>query len=154
MLPIQKISLKFRLEGDLIEEWKQKTGGQVLLNKTDLESWIPEDESEYALGLFSKSHLKFVDERDNKTTPDLELMIRKALKKLKKNENGFFLMVEGGKIDKAHHESWAHRAFEETLELGYYFKMCFLYKQSFLFTFFIISCLFTFSRKSCSSCTK
>ena len=118
MLPLQKISLKFRLEGDLIEEWKQNTGGQVFLNKADLESWNPEDESEYALGLFSKSHLKYVDERNNKTTPDLELMITKALKKLKKNENGFFLMVEGGKIDKAHHESWAHRAFEETLELG------------------------------------
>ena len=68
------------------------------MNKIDLESWNPEDESEYALGLFSKSHLKYVDERNNKTTPDLELMITKALKKLKKNENGFFLMVEGGKL--------------------------------------------------------
>ena len=112
-------NIPLRLEGDLIEEWRQNTGGQVLLNKTDLVSWNPEaDESEYALGLFSKSHLKFVDERNKTTTPDLELMTRKALKKLKKNENGFFLMVEGGKIDKAHHESWAHRAFEETLELG------------------------------------
>ena len=107
------------------------------MNKVDLESWNPEDESEYALGLFSKSHLKYVDERNNKTTPDLELMITKALKKLKKNENGFFLMVEGGKIDKAHHESWAHRAFEETLELGKVLRKClclhFLYQ---LFVYF------------------
>ena len=139
-------NIPLRLEGDLIEEWKQNTGGQVFLNKADLESWNPEDESEYALGLFSKSHLKYVDERNNKTTPDLELMITKALKKLKKNENGFFLMVEGGKIDKAHHESWAHRAFEETLELG---------KVLCVFVFiFCISCLFTFPRKSCSSCSK
>ena len=105
------------------------------MNKVDLESWNPEDESEYALGLFSKSHLKYVDERNNKTTPDLELMITKALKKLKKNENGFFLMVEGGKIDKAHHESWAHRAFEETLELGNVLYKCLCFH--FLYQLFI-----------------
>ena len=142
-LKSQLQNIPLRLEGDLIEEWKQNTGGQVFLNKIDLESWNPEDESEYALGLFSKSHLKYVDERNNKTTPDLELMITKALKKLKKNENGFFLMVEGGKIDKAHHESWAHRAFEETLELGLDLRKClclhFLYQ---LFIYFFQKKLF------------
>ena len=45
-------------------------------------------------------------------------MTQIAIQTLSKNDKGFFLMVEGGKIDKAHHESWAHRAFEETLELG------------------------------------
>jgi alkaline phosphatase len=31
-------------------------------------------------------------------------MTEVAIKMLKKNENGFFLMVEGGKIDHAHHK--------------------------------------------------
>ena len=30
-------------------------------------------------------------------------MTEVAIKMLKKNENGFFLMVEGGRIDHAHH---------------------------------------------------
>lgn len=35
---------------------------------------------------------------------------------LSKNPNGFVLMVEGGRIDHAHHENYAQLALEETLE--------------------------------------
>ena len=49
--------------------------------------------------------------------PPLDLMVKKAIKRLQKNEKGFFLMVEGGRIDQAHHKNWAKKAFEETLEL-------------------------------------
>ena len=35
---------------------------------------------------------------------------------LSKNENDFVLMVEGGRIDHAHHETRARHALEETLE--------------------------------------
>ena len=45
------------------------------------------------------------------------MMVDKAIGLLKKNENGFFLMVEGGRIDKGHHENKAKHALEETLEL-------------------------------------
>ena len=45
------------------------------------------------------------------------MMVGKAVKLLKKNPNGFFLMVEGGRIDKGHHENRAKHALEETLEL-------------------------------------
>ena len=38
--------------------------------------------------------------------PSLAEMTEVAIKMLQKNENGFFLMVEGGKIDVAHHASW------------------------------------------------
>ena len=31
--------------------------------------------------------------------------------------NGFVLVVEGGRIDHAHHENWANRAMEETVAL-------------------------------------
>jgi alkaline phosphatase len=30
-------------------------------------------------------------------------MVEVAIKMLQKGDNGFFLMVEGGKIDKSHH---------------------------------------------------
>ena len=35
--------------------------------------------------------------------PSLADMTEAAIKMLQKNDKGFFLMVEGGKIDKAHH---------------------------------------------------
>ena len=42
--------------------------------------------------------------------------VRAAINRLQKNPNGFFLMVEGGLIDVAHHKNNAKRALEETLE--------------------------------------
>ena len=55
--------------------------------------------------------------RDATKQPSLDMMVKEAIHRLKKNPNGFFLMVEGGMIDKAHHKNWAKKAFEETLEL-------------------------------------
>ena len=89
-------------------------------NKTELESW---NESGFALGLFSMSHMDYVLDRDSESCtkpcdqPPLDLMVKKAINRLKKNENGFFLMVESGMIDQAHHKNWAKKAFEETLAL-------------------------------------
>ena len=70
-----------------------------------------------ALGLFALEHLDYVLKRDNSAQPSLDMMVEKAIRLLKKNENGFFLMVEGGRIDKGHHENKAKHALEETLEL-------------------------------------
>ena len=38
--------------------------------------------------------------------PSLSEMTEVAIKMLKKGKDGFFLMVEGGKIDVAHHDGW------------------------------------------------
>lgn len=45
-------------------------------------------------------------------------MTQKAIQILKKNSKGFFLFVEGGKIDMAHHEDKARIALDETLEFA------------------------------------
>jgi len=102
----------------LIKKWKQKRGNanfEYLENKTDLEN-LNED-TDFALGLFALEHLDYVLHRNNSVQPSLDMMVKKAIKLLKKNENGFFLMVEGGRIDKGHHENKAKHALEETLEL-------------------------------------
>lgn len=50
------------------------------------------------------------------TEPTLEEMTEAAIKKLSKENNGFFLFVEGGKIDLAHHYNLAQMALDETIE--------------------------------------
>ena len=45
-----------------------------------------------------------------------EFGIRALQAKTSEEENGFFLMLESGRIDQAHHENFAKRALEETLE--------------------------------------
>ena len=69
------------------------------------------------LGLFADTHLMFDNERRNPTgcepcqdwldQPSLIEMTEKAIQMLSKNEeNGFFLLVEGGRIDHAHHDTY------------------------------------------------
>jgi len=54
--------------------------------------------------LFDKSHLDYHLEKNAKH-PTLAEMTRKAIQVLQKSDTGFFLFVEGGKIDIAHHDN-------------------------------------------------
>ncbi|GFQ80587.1 alkaline phosphatase, tissue-nonspecific isozyme, partial [Trichonephila clavata] len=49
--------------------------------------------------------------------PSLAEMTKKAIEILRKNPRGYFLMVEGGRIDHSHHFNNAHRALTDTLAL-------------------------------------
>jgi alkaline phosphatase len=49
--------------------------------------------------------------------PTLELMTRQALNVLGKNNNGFFLMIEAGSIDRELHRMDPNRAVDELIEL-------------------------------------
>ena len=48
--------------------------------------------------------------------PTLEDMTRAAITMLQKETNGYVLLVEGGRIDHAHHGGTAKISFEETLQ--------------------------------------
>lgn len=50
--------------------------------------------------------------------PTLAEMTRKAIEVLSKEKNGYFLFVEGGLIDAAHHQVQATIALDETVELS------------------------------------
>ncbi|XP_075217521.1 membrane-bound alkaline phosphatase-like isoform X2 [Lycorma delicatula] len=76
------------------------------------------DDSDYLLGLFEPGHMKYHMEADENTEPTLEEMTETAIKKLQKEDKGFFLFVEGGKIDLAHHFNFAEMAFDETIEFA------------------------------------
>jgi alkaline phosphatase len=50
-------------------------------------------------------HLRYEIDRDNDLEPSLSELTQKAIDLLSKNKNGYFLLVEGGRIDHGHHES-------------------------------------------------
>lgn len=53
--------------------------------------------------LFEPGEMPYDLDRDTAAQPSLEEMTRKAIEKLSKNKNGFFLMVEGSLVDHAAH---------------------------------------------------
>jgi len=56
--------------------------------------------------------------KDTAGEPSLTQMMEKSVRILQRSPNGFFLMVEGGRIDHAHHGGNAKRALLETIELS------------------------------------
>ncbi len=73
------------------------------------------------LGLFARSHMPFiVDRGDEPTLPD---MARKAIEILSKDPQGFFLMMEGGRIDHACHMNDAPAMVRELVEFDQVVKM-------------------------------
>lgn len=61
------------------------------------------DNSGKMWALFGERDMAYDIDRDPAQQPSIEEMTKKALDKLSKNENGFFLMVEGSKVDWAAH---------------------------------------------------
>lgn len=69
------------------------------------------------LGLFSSGAMAYELERgeDRWGEPSLEQMTRLAIAMLQRNPEGYFLMVEGGRIDHGGHENKALHVVHETL---------------------------------------
>ncbi|XP_053604607.1 alkaline phosphatase-like isoform X1 [Plodia interpunctella] len=125
-----------RLDGrNLAEDWarekkRRRLRAQYIYSKEHLAKLDPRA-VDYVLGLFEYSHMEFNAERgavtdaEDGTTgaavkaddPSLADMTRAALSILTKNDKGFFLLLEGGRIDHAHHYNNPYRALDETLEL-------------------------------------
>ncbi len=68
-----------------------------------------------AIGLFASSELSYDAIRDPARQPSLTEMTTAAIDILARRPNGFFLMVEGGLIDRALHATLAKRALQETV---------------------------------------
>ncbi|XP_063825793.1 alkaline phosphatase-like [Ostrinia nubilalis] len=106
---------------DLIREWllKKRSFGvsaKYVYNRVDL---LTLDPTKYTnvLGLFSPDHMPYHLEAGH-DDPSLSEMTEKAIQILSQNSNGFFLFVEGGRIDTAHHETKARKALDETAEFA------------------------------------
>ncbi|BES92024.1 alkaline phosphatase [Nesidiocoris tenuis] len=109
---------------DLIREWKshkeQLSASHAVVHDAGSLKNVDTEKTEYLLGLFGNGHMSFNYLRDktDKGQPSLAQMATTAVKILKNNPNGFFLMVEGGLIDYAHHRGRAKVALDEGIELN------------------------------------
>lgn len=69
------------------------------------------------VGVFAASSFPYIQERESSpTVPSLATLTTTALNILSKNQNGFFLMVEGGQIDYAAHDNDVGTMLKETLD--------------------------------------
>lgn len=99
--------------------WGQ-SGGSVTVPEANDFSKVTAANTDYLLGLFDPSHAQFESDRarDPAKEPSLTEMTTKAIEILQKEKKGFFLHVESGRIDHAHHAGNARRALEDTIEFA------------------------------------
>ncbi len=110
---------------NLTEEWVSSrnqlaNNSKFVFDKVGFDQATPENTS-YLLGLFERSHMQFEADRIAVTSPkepSLTEMTEKSIKMLDKNKSGYFLHVEAGRIDHAHHAGNAQRALLEAIELS------------------------------------
>ena len=94
---------------DLVAEMKAK-GYAYAATRSDFDK-LPATGK--VLGLFTSSHMSFDLDRDGTKEPSLAEMTARSIDQLKGNARGFFLMVEGGRIDHALHETTARKALQD-----------------------------------------
>lgn len=101
---------------DLLSEWVNdgKKNKKLVKTRAQLMS-VDSSRTDYLMGLFAGSDMKYYLEGDA-TQPTLWDMTKKALEVLSKNKNGFFLFVEGGRIDHGHHSNQARAALTEAIQ--------------------------------------
>ena len=95
---------------DLVAEMQAK-GYSYVTDKTALAA-VPTTATKL-LGLFNKSHRNFDLDRAATAEPSLAEMTTKAMDVLGANKKGYFLMVEGGRIDQALHPTLARKAMQD-----------------------------------------
>ncbi len=105
---------------NLTEEWVTRYDNAAFVWNQEQFNNIDANEVDHLLGLFDRSHMEYEFDRpeDIGGEPSLSEMTDKALQVLKKNNEGFFLMVESGRIDHGHHAGNAYRALTDTIEFS------------------------------------
>lgn len=109
-----------RKDRDLIADWKAKyNDGAYVWNKAEFDA-VDVSKTGHLFGLFERSHMQYETDRakDKGGEPSLAEMTTKAIDMLSKNDQGYVLMVEAGRIDHAHHAGNAYRALQDTVALS------------------------------------
>lgn len=95
---------------DLMSE-ARRAGCQVIVSRAELRSVSRPP----VLGLFAPDHMNYEVDRDTLIEPSLAEMTRKALAILSRNPRGFFVMIEGSRVDHAAHQNDAATHVREVL---------------------------------------
>ncbi|MDT8371735.1 MAG: alkaline phosphatase, partial [Gammaproteobacteria bacterium] len=96
-----------KIEGDrtdgrnLIKEWQQRYPSGLYVEDIEGFNAINPAQTTQLFALFNESHMRYDADRKNDSAgePSLTEMTKKALEILSHNPNGYFLMVESGRID-------------------------------------------------------
>ncbi len=104
-----------------------KTAGYTYVTNKDQMLAAPTAAGAKLLGLFDQAtddvHMSYELDRNPALEPSIAEMTSKAIDVLSKNTNGYFLMVEGGRIDHALHGTNAARALADTVAFDNAVKM-------------------------------
>ncbi|XP_016384036.1 intestinal-type alkaline phosphatase-like [Sinocyclocheilus rhinocerous] len=102
---------------NLIDVWLSARKGrnaQYVWNKEQLNA-VNVKTTDCLMGLFEPKDMRFEVFRNRTRDPSIVDMTEKAIQILSKNPKGFFLFVEGGRIDHGHHDGVAKLALTETI---------------------------------------
>jgi alkaline phosphatase len=103
---------------DLPAAWAARVDGHYAATNSEMLA-TPQD-GKPLFGLFSKSHMTYMlDRGSDSSEPTLSQMTAAAIDRLDDDPDGYFLMVEGGRIDHGHHEGRAAYALSETVEFAH-----------------------------------
>jgi len=105
---------------DLIAAWQKSTPSGRFVDSAGAFRALDPKAGGPVLGLFSASHMDYNADADRTKQPSLAEMASFAVRKLQAEAGtkGYVLMVEGGRIDHAHHATNAYRALDETVEFA------------------------------------
>ncbi|XP_030898926.2 intestinal-type alkaline phosphatase-like [Melopsittacus undulatus] len=102
---------------DLIAKWlNAKQGARYVWDKKGMDA-VEDDSVSHLMGLFEPKDMKYELNRNTSTDPSIVEMTEKAIRILRRNPKGFFLFVEGGRIDHGHHSGRAKQALMEAVML-------------------------------------
>lgn len=98
----------------LPESWQQKTGGSFIATREEM---FAASHKGPLLGLFAEGNFTYtVDKPSDSPEPSLAEMTEVAINRLQSGDAGYYLMVEGGRIDHGHHLGKAGYALVEARE--------------------------------------
>lgn len=105
---------------DLTADWQTLyPDGSYVIDSAGFDAIDPET-TPHLFGLFNESHMQYEADRANDIAgePSIKDMTVKALAMLDNDPDGYFLMVESGRIDHAHHAGNAYNALQDTIALA------------------------------------
>lgn len=122
-----ELTSKRKDDRDLVKEFADK-GYKTFVSESsikDYKNWTPK-EGEKAFVAIEASHMPYEIDRKPEV-PSLKYMTEKGIELLKQDKDGFFMMVEGGRIDHASHANdvmgtiYDTIAFDDAIKSAYEF---------------------------------